>query len=332
MIIRRRHTANFTTIGNVLFEDERLALDEVGLMAWLLSRPNDWEVRRPALMRRFKIGRDGMRRVLRSLLRLGWIRAKVTRLSDGRVHVLYEVRDEPGPELSEDEARAALSLVSSGAGPSDAADDDGEDEGTEQQPDGADPPAGYGLPPTGQPEAASRLRPSPPGHRDESLKPDSQSPESYQHGGRDFADVKALWPVDHVLSYVACEGLHAGLTDRDQAAALRAIKSYLDDCKVQTRKVCDLATYYRERRWERFTAKDVPVKPAEIKPYTPQWHRWHEHKKATGQSVGFMEARAREGSSWYEPTEWPPPSSRPTSSHMTADDEREYAEQGVPIK
>ena len=31
MIIRRRHTANYTTIGNVLFEDERLSADEVGL-------------------------------------------------------------------------------------------------------------------------------------------------------------------------------------------------------------------------------------------------------------------------------------------------------------
>ena len=36
MIIRRRHTANFTTIGNVLFEDERLAADEVGILAYLL--------------------------------------------------------------------------------------------------------------------------------------------------------------------------------------------------------------------------------------------------------------------------------------------------------
>ena len=39
MIIRRRHTANFTTIGNALFNDRRLELDEIGLMGYLLSRP-----------------------------------------------------------------------------------------------------------------------------------------------------------------------------------------------------------------------------------------------------------------------------------------------------
>ena len=49
MIIRRRHTAHFTTIGNALFEDERLAADEVGVLAFLLSKPHDWQVRRPGV-------------------------------------------------------------------------------------------------------------------------------------------------------------------------------------------------------------------------------------------------------------------------------------------
>ncbi len=40
MIIRRKHTANFTTIGNVLFNDERLKADEVGIIGYLLSRPH----------------------------------------------------------------------------------------------------------------------------------------------------------------------------------------------------------------------------------------------------------------------------------------------------
>src|ERR1700761_6999670 len=82
LIIRRRHTANFTTIGNALFEDGRLAADEVGILAFLLSRPDHWEVRRPALMRRWRVGPDTIKRVMRNLIRFGWCRAEKTRLAN----------------------------------------------------------------------------------------------------------------------------------------------------------------------------------------------------------------------------------------------------------
>ncbi len=113
MIIRRRHTANFTTIGNVLFDDERLEADEVGVLGFLLSRPNDWEVRRPQLQRRFRVGRDSIKRILFNCIRYGWMTGCKTRLSNGTFHTIYEVRDQPGPTLSAEDVKAALSLVSS---------------------------------------------------------------------------------------------------------------------------------------------------------------------------------------------------------------------------
>ncbi len=115
MIIRRRHTKNFTIIGNELFNDERLALDEVGLLGFLLSQPNDWEVRRPALRKRWKVGRDGIKRIIDNLIRTGWCRAEKTRLSNGTFSIVYTICDEPGPSLSDEEVRRALSLVSSEA-------------------------------------------------------------------------------------------------------------------------------------------------------------------------------------------------------------------------
>jgi hypothetical protein len=308
VIIRRRHTGNFTTIANVLFKDERLALDELGLLAWLRHCPDDWEIRRPALMRRFKIGRDGMRRIMRALLRYGWIMAQVTRLSDGRVHVIYEVRDEPGPELSEDQARSALSLVSSGAGPGESNDDDGSADGTEANGEAALPDAdpGGGLPPTGQPEAASRLRPSHPGSIEDSLKTDSVKTESPK-GVRAFSNVLEAWPAEHILSMVACENLHASLTDAIKEAAFQGVKPYLDDCHTQSRKVCDLATYYREKRWERFQQKkSAGSTVCAVRPGTPQWYRWREYYVATGRSTTFMDDRARSGGPLTFPSEWPP--------------------------
>lgn len=112
MIIRRRHTANFTTIGNKLFEDDRLAADELGILAFLRSKPHDWEVRRPALMKRFRIGRDALKRIVTNWMRYGWCGAQKTKRPDGTFCIVYEIRDEPGPELSEDEIRRALSSES----------------------------------------------------------------------------------------------------------------------------------------------------------------------------------------------------------------------------
>jgi hypothetical protein len=278
-------------------------------------------VRRPALMRQFKIGRDGLRRVLRALIRLGWIRAEVARSAEtGRVYVTYEVRDEPGPELSEDDARKALSLESGGAA-GEASDDEGAGAGTEDDsgeaagapPAGADPPddrpTGGDRPPTGSPEAARRLRLSPPGPIEESLKTDSEKPES-PNGVRAFAEVASRWPVDHVLSRVTAEAAFVALSRKDQADCDAGIRPYLADCSVSNRKVCDLSTFIRERRWERFAAKaQAASRHAVFKIYSPNWYRWREYKIAVGQPVKFMESYARNNpqGQWSEAGEWPPP-------------------------
>jgi len=119
MIIRRRRTANFTVIGNELFDDERLQADEVGILAYLRARPDKWEVRRPALMRRWRMGERAIKRVINNLLRTGWMEVLRLRNRKGRFIVLYIVQDQPGPELSDEAIRQALSLESSEAVASD---------------------------------------------------------------------------------------------------------------------------------------------------------------------------------------------------------------------
>lgn len=120
MIIRRRHTKNFTTISNVLFDDERLAADEVGILAYLLSRPDNWEIRRPALARRWGIGPVSIRRIVRSWMHAGWCQATKVRLPNGTFCILYDISDVPGEEMSEEAIREALSLVSSEASTDDS--------------------------------------------------------------------------------------------------------------------------------------------------------------------------------------------------------------------
>jgi hypothetical protein len=115
MIIRRRHTANFTTISNVVFDDGRLAADEVGILTYLLSRPHNWEVRRPALMKRWGIGEHALKRIIRGLMRTGWCQASKVRLPNGTFCINYEISDQPGRELNDEEITEALSLVSAEA-------------------------------------------------------------------------------------------------------------------------------------------------------------------------------------------------------------------------
>jgi len=308
MIIRRKHTAHFTTIGNALFADERLAADELGILCFLLSKHHDWEVRRPALCRRFKIGRDGMRRIIRNLMCFGWIVAEVTRLPDGRVFIIYQVRDEPGPELTPEEAKAALSLVSSDAGPGKPDDETDDGEGAETREaapaEGADPPgdppadgrpAGGGQPPTAEPP---RLYKNLQNTDSQNLNPPK--------GARAFSDVKAIWPSAHVLSESASQAAFLSLSDADAEACVHGMRPYLADCDLHKRKVCDLKTFIIERRWERFTQKAKAPACVAIKPGTPQWSRWREYRIATGQSVSIMDMQERRGSQWTTPSEWPP--------------------------
>lgn len=308
MIIRRKHTANFTTIGNALFADERLAADELGLLCFLLSKHHDWEVRRPALCRRFKIGRDGMRRIIRNLICFGWIVAEVTRLPDGRIFIIYQVRDEPGPELTPEEAKAALSLVSSDAGPG-KADDDAEDgEGTETSEaaaaEGADPPergpadgrpTGGGQPPTANPPRLYKNL----------QKTDSQNlnPPTC---ARAFADVKAAWRHGCMLSESASQAAFLSLSDVHAEDCYQGIRPYLSDCDANHRKVCDLKTYIVERRWERFKRSDDKPALVVVEVGTPQYFRWREYRQATGEWTDRSESAAKAYGKIAVPSEWPP--------------------------
>lgn len=334
MIIRRKHTANFTTIGNVLFEDERLEADEVGILAYLLSRPDNWEVRRPALMRRWRVGRDSIKRIVLSLIRCGWIVARKTRLSNGTFLVIYEVRDEPGPELTVDEARAATSLVSSDAGPGEPADEEGPEESgpDEGEKSGTDPPtenpswsADFQPSTTGLPATAGQHRQTRRGPlKEESINPDSTKTESPKRA-RAFDDVKALWPTQNLASAFVCEKMHAEIPDELQEAAFNGVKPYLADCKANNRKVCDLATYYRERRWERFAVKSTRTgKPYAAVPGTPQWYRWRDYYKETGGPWVFMESQGKSGWDFSVASEWPP--ALPAKPLATEADLKEFAD------
>lgn len=100
-IIRRVHNANFTIIGNRCLQDEALSSDSLGVLCYLLGKPNDWQVMLGDLMRRFKCGKDKIQRVMRELIEAGYIHREQDR--DGGMfgsirYVVYDDPDSPQPE------------------------------------------------------------------------------------------------------------------------------------------------------------------------------------------------------------------------------------------
>lgn len=76
MIIRTQITKKFTTVPNEIFELKDLRA--VGLISYLLSRPDNWEVQVKEIRARFRLGRDTLRKLFKALEVAGF--AKLVRV------------------------------------------------------------------------------------------------------------------------------------------------------------------------------------------------------------------------------------------------------------
>ena len=91
----------FVMIDRRLLDDTRLTLRAKGLMAYILSRPDNWEVNVQHLIRQAKDGRDAHYAVLRELISLGYCERIITRV-DGKISsVDYEIIENPSFLLPE---------------------------------------------------------------------------------------------------------------------------------------------------------------------------------------------------------------------------------------
>jgi hypothetical protein len=96
LIIRNEVSDNFSVLPNHLMNDERLSADELGLLVYLLSKPNDWRVQTSQLQARFGIGRDKTKRIIRQLEQYGYIAKDLQRAEGGQfASNRYIVSDSP---------------------------------------------------------------------------------------------------------------------------------------------------------------------------------------------------------------------------------------------
>ncbi|TIW47683.1 MAG: hypothetical protein E5V61_07475 [Mesorhizobium sp.] len=97
-IVTRRRTDNFTVIPNDIVADGSLSFEAIGVLCYLLSKPNDWSVNIDDLRRQGSIGKDKVYRIINDLIAARLVARVVHRFADGRVReVEYIVYNERQP-------------------------------------------------------------------------------------------------------------------------------------------------------------------------------------------------------------------------------------------
>lgn len=99
----------FVQIDRSCFEDELLSWRGKGMMGYLLSRPNDWVIRKADLVKRSPDGKSVVEGALLDLMERGYIFYYPERDEKGRIEKwIYEVYESPelNPHREEGEAKA----------------------------------------------------------------------------------------------------------------------------------------------------------------------------------------------------------------------------------
>ena len=99
MIIRGpRPEGHFTILRNVVLRDETLSFRARGILACVLSRPDDWRTTSETLAKQSggREGRDAIRTALKELERAGYLRRyKVNDKATGQITTVTYIFDEP---------------------------------------------------------------------------------------------------------------------------------------------------------------------------------------------------------------------------------------------
>jgi len=96
VIVRSRRSSSYTVINNRIINDEKLDWKELGLLVYLLSKPDSWEVSVTHLAKIRKTKTNGVYSVLKSLRDIGYI--AMNKQASGKTNwVVYEKPNQEKP-------------------------------------------------------------------------------------------------------------------------------------------------------------------------------------------------------------------------------------------
>lgn len=98
MIVRAKRKTNFTIISNVGMNDERLSLKAKGMLAYLLTKPDNWQVSDRHLATIGPDGRSAVQAALKELETFGYLVRKQCRNEQGQWAYVSYIYDEPWSE------------------------------------------------------------------------------------------------------------------------------------------------------------------------------------------------------------------------------------------
>jgi len=95
-IVRAKRKTNFTIIGNTGLKDKQLSLKAKGLLAYMLSLPDDWTFYETELIEHCTDGRDSVRSGLKELESKGYLVRTQPRVKEGKFGKKdWKISDEP---------------------------------------------------------------------------------------------------------------------------------------------------------------------------------------------------------------------------------------------
>lgn len=290
MIIRRRRNRNFTVVTNCPIEDDRLSYDALGLLTYLLSRPDDWTVKQDQLRRRGGIGKDKLRRIMDDLMAAGYIVVQAQRGADGK-----PVKGEGGQFAANeyvvyDEPQQPDEGTTSGAA-------------VAENPPRSETPDGGGKSATDRGGSAAAENPPRPIYKD-LPKTDSNKPE-----GDLFEQFWAAYPRRENRRQALVEFNHAVASVKDPAVIVGGARAYAVSVSKQGRETKYIkmpANWLADRLWEdQPKAADYARPGTELRTITSNDTIWHaflaEYEKAKG-----GKCYARKSGSWSVPADYQP--------------------------
>lgn len=310
MIVRRRRTKNFTILENEVFDDERLSLEAMALLAWLRSRPNDWALSVEQLRARFKVGINKMHNLVRELVDLGWVtrerkRDPVTKSFVGMEYVVLDeatvptsgADDEEPSHENHDVAQAAFPLCADPRHdlPDVANHDDVIRTESHQGLDSHTP-----LPPQQRPEEAvcgsilDQVK----------IRPVAPEPPPAR-----WCDLEAIWPWEEGESRIQAEARFEALDRPTRRHVLVAAPTYLRSREVSKRKRSHLKTFIEEQLFRDYPADGEAPAPRPRQVFvavgTREFAAWDQAYRAAGRP-GMPSASRHEGrQGWWRPSLFP---------------------------